>query len=159
MELYLLRHGIPVDSASWDGPDATRPLTDAGEAQVLRVLGRLHERNELVARRVLTSPFVRAAQTATLAARVLGVALEQFEPLASGSSPDRILRGLARRGGDEGALLLVGHSPDLSMLTAALAGGSSLEHPFDRCGIARLSGSLEPGGMRRLWLLSPQEVT
>ena len=157
MELFLLRHGIPVDTVDWDGDDASRPLTEPGEAQVLRMLTRLRDLHELAVKRILASPLRRAEQTAILAAKVLGAPHELFPPLASGVGPEAVLRALAKRNLDE-PVMLVGHSPDLPMLTSMLAGGTSFEHPFDRCSLARLEGRLAPGAMRLMWLKAPNQV-
>lgn len=157
MELYLLRHGIPVDPDDWQGDDASRPLTDAGEVQVERVLTLLKERGEIGVDALLASPYQRTQQTARIAAQVLGVALQTFWPLASGRGAEVILNELSKRLPLPERLLLVGHSPDLSMVIGALTGSPSALHPLDRCGIARLEGELAPGWMRLSWLRRPTD--
>ena len=71
MEIYLLRHGDAVDRLTGGyARDEDRPLTEAGreEAQVAgEALAGLGETIDLV----LTSPLVRAEQTAGIAAKVV----------------------------------------------------------------------------------------
>src|SRR3981189_1223644 len=66
MEIYLVRHGIAVDGES-DGPDAFRPLTGKGRRRfhkTARAFARLGRKLDLI----LTSPLVRAVQTAEILA-------------------------------------------------------------------------------------------
>ncbi|HEV7847005.1 MAG TPA: phosphoglycerate mutase family protein [Thermoleophilaceae bacterium] len=110
--LWLLRHGDAADGS----PDAARPLTERGEEQgraaglALKALG-----VELSA--CLTSPRVRAADTARLACEPLGVE-PQLEPKLAGGPFDA--EALAAGLGDH--VLLVGHDPDLSMAVHSLTG-------------------------------------
>lgn len=157
MELYVLRHGIPVDPDDWAGDDASRPLTDAGEVQVERVISLLKARGEIGIDRLLASPYQRTQQTARIVAEVLGVRMETFLPLASGGGPGAILNELSKRPPLPERLMLVGHSPDLSMVIGVLTGSPSALHPLDRCGIARLEGDLAPGWMRLSWLRRPTD--
>jgi phosphohistidine phosphatase len=110
--LWLLRHGDAADGS----PDAERPLTEKGERQsraaglALKALG-----IELDA--CLTSPKLRAADTAKLACEPLGIE-PQLEPKLAGGPFDA--EALAAGLGDN--VLLVGHDPDFSMAVHALTG-------------------------------------
>jgi len=86
--------------------------------------------------RILTSPYLRARETAEIVARELGAThlLEEEPSLASGARIERVLKVLSRCEG-AGSILLVGHQPDLSEMTAALIGG-------DQSAIAYGTGSL-----------------
>jgi phosphohistidine phosphatase len=112
--IYLLRHGEAVPRG--DGDDSERALTRKGEEQsiaagrALVVLGA-----ELAA--CLTSPKVRAAETARLTCAELGLEPETSSELKSG--PFDPLELSAGRGG----VLLVGHEPSLSTEVASLTGG------------------------------------
>jgi phosphohistidine phosphatase len=112
MLIYLLRHG---DAEDGDGDDAARRLSAKGERQArdagraLAVLGA-----EIDA--CLTSPKVRAAETARLACEALGLEPETAPELRGG--PFDPLALAAGRGN----ALLVGHEPDLSNAAAALTG-------------------------------------
>lgn len=110
--LWLLRHG----DAAQGSPDAERPLTDKGRAQstaageALKALG-------VKLDACLTSPRVRAAETATLACSPLGVE-PRLEAALAGGSFDAL--ELAAGLGDE--VLLVGHDPDFSNAVHDLTG-------------------------------------
>jgi phosphohistidine phosphatase len=110
--LWLLRHGDAAEGS----PDAERPLTKKGEKQA-RAAGRALERLGVPMDACLTSPKVRAAETARIACEALGVE-PQLEPKLAGGpfDADALAAGL----GDN--VLLVGHDPDFSMAVHALTG-------------------------------------
>lgn len=110
--IYLLRHG---DAEDGNGDDAARRLTPKGERQAetagetLATLG-----TEIDT--CLTSPKVRAADTAQLTCRALGLQPEIVEELRGGSFDSL---GLAA---GRGNILLVGHEPDFSGEIGRLTG-------------------------------------
>jgi phosphohistidine phosphatase len=110
--LWLLRHGEAADGS----PDAERPLTEKGEKQA-RAAGRALKRMGVQPSACLTSPRVRAADTARIACEELGVE-PQLEPKLAGGpfDPEALAAGL---GSD---VLLVGHDPDFSMAVHGLTG-------------------------------------
>jgi len=110
--LWLLRHGDAADGS----PDAERPLTGKGEEQS-RAAGRALAALGVEVSACLTSPKVRAADTAKLACEALGVE-PQHEPKLAGGPFDA--EALAAGLGDD--VLLVGHDPDFSMAVHALTG-------------------------------------
>ena len=110
--LWLLRHGDAADGS----PDAERPLTKKGERQS-RAAGRALKRLGIEIDACLTSPKVRAADTAKLACEPLGVE-PTHEPKLAGGPFDG--EALAAGLGDN--VLLVGHDPDFSMAVHALTG-------------------------------------
>jgi len=110
--IYLLRHG---DAEDGDGDDAARRLTAKGERQA-EAAGRAVAALGAEIDVCLTSPKVRAAETARLACQALGLEPEIAEELRGGpfDSP-----GLAA---GRGNALLVGHEPDFSSEVARLTG-------------------------------------
>jgi phosphohistidine phosphatase len=110
--LWLLRHGDAADGS----PDAERPLTKKGERQS-RAAGLALKRLGVEIDACLTSPKVRAADTAKLACEPLGID-PQLEPKLSGGPFDG--EALAAGLGDE--VLLVGHDPDFSLAVHDLTG-------------------------------------
>jgi len=110
--LWLLRHGDAADGS----PDAERPLTSKGEKQA-RAAGRALAALGVQMDACLTSPKVRAAETARLACEALGVE-PQHEPKLAGGPFDA--EALAAGLGDN--VLLVGHDPDFSMAVHSLTG-------------------------------------
>jgi len=110
--IYLLRHG---DAEDGTGDDAARRLTAKGERQAQtagHALGALGAEFDAC----LTSPKVRAAETARLACEALGLEPETAEELRGGPFDALVL---AAGGGD---VFLVGHEPDLSGEVARLTG-------------------------------------
>jgi phosphohistidine phosphatase len=110
--LWLLRHGDAADGS----PDAERPLTEKGEKQARAAGSALHALGVKIDA-CLTSPRVRATETARIACEPLGVE-PQLEPKLSGGPFDA--EALAAGLGDE--VLLVGHDPDFSMAVHDLTG-------------------------------------
>jgi phosphohistidine phosphatase len=111
--IYLLRHGEAEPRG--EGEDAARQLTTKGEAQsetagaALAVLGAKIDA-------CLTSPKVRAADTARLACQALGVEPEVADELAAGEFDSLDLAA------SRGDAMLVGHEPDFSNEVARLTG-------------------------------------
>jgi phosphohistidine phosphatase len=112
--IYLLRHG---DAVPRDGSDdAARALTERGERQA-EAAGRALAALGAGIEACLTSPKVRAADTARLVCERLGIDPEVESELERG--PFDPLRMAAGRG----ETLLVGHEPALSTEVAGLTGG------------------------------------
>lgn len=112
--LWLLRHGDAADGH----PDDQRPLTDKGIAQAEaagRALLYLGENIDIC----LTSPKLRAVQTAERACEPLGVPV-RLEPALSGEPFDA-----NRLFGSLGDVLLVGHDPSFSLLLHDLTGAQA----------------------------------
>lgn len=112
--VYLLRHG---DAEGGGGEDAARALTAKGKRQAERAglaLAALGQKIDAC----LTSPKVRAADTARLACRAFGVEPEIAEELR-GDGFDALTLAAGR-----GEVLLVGHEPDFSAEVARLTGAS-----------------------------------
>ena len=112
MALHLLRHG---DAEDGDGDDAARRLTAKGERQA-EAAGRALAALGVELDACLTSPRVRAAETARLACGPLGIEPEIAEELRGGP-----FDGPALAAG-RGETLLVGHEPVLSGEVARLTG-------------------------------------
>lgn len=111
--IYLLRHG---DAESDEGAgDAARELTEKGRAQS-DAAGRAISRLAFGIDVCLTSPRVRARDTALLTCRHLDLEPEICRPLADGCFDT--LELVAGRGN----VMLVGHEPDLSSEVARLTG-------------------------------------
>lgn len=110
--IYLLRHG---DAEEGTGDDAARRLTPKGERQALAA-GRALKILGAEVETCLTSPKVRAADTARLTCEALGLEPEVTEELRGG--PFDSLALTAGRGNT----LLVGHEPDFSGEVARLTG-------------------------------------
>jgi phosphohistidine phosphatase len=111
--IWLLRHGDAAEGS----PDSERPLTDKGREQA-RAAGAALKAIGVEIDACLTSPKVRAADTARIACEQLGGVEPQLEPKLAGGPFDA--EALAAGLGDD--VLLVGHDPDFSAAVHSLTG-------------------------------------
>jgi phosphohistidine phosphatase len=163
MELFLLRHGVAVERGT-EGyeDDATRPLTPKGRRQLRRVARAMSAMN-LQFDMLLTSPLLRARETAEIVATALkpGKKLKLMKSLAADREPAELARALQKLKPAPESLLLVGHEPFLSQLVSILVtGGSNLAMDFPKAGLCKLElEKWRPGKCARLaWLVTPQQM-
>jgi phosphohistidine phosphatase len=162
MQLVFLRHGIAIDREDPECPaDAERPLTRKGEkrtraaAEGLRALGVAPET-------ILTSSYLRARQTAAIAASALGVAPERIHVVAAmtpDAAPGPLFAALTRHAGSA-TVLVAGHAPHLDLaLRFALDREDVPLWSLKKAGAAcvELERPGRPGG-RLLWLLEPSTL-
>jgi phosphohistidine phosphatase len=155
LNLYFLRHGEAADAFAWQGDDFDRPLTDEGrermalEAEAIKHL-------ELGLNRIVTSPLLRARQTAAIVADALQMqdALVADERLGANLSLEQ-LADILRSQPDAGALMLVGHEPSLSATIGRLIGGAAID--FKKGSLARVELS-DRSDLRGelMWLVPPR---
>jgi phosphohistidine phosphatase len=145
--LWLLRHGEAQDGK----PDDARPLTRRGERQA-RAAGMAMARLGITLDACLTSPKLRARQTAKLACEPLGVEVT-VEPRLSGEPFDArdLVAGL-----DD--VMLVGHDPSFSLTLHELTGAQARLHKGGLAGIEKgeLVTLLRP---RELQAIADRELT
>lgn len=127
MLLYLCRHA----KAAPGEPDAARELAPEGREQAL-ALGELLAARPDVPVLVLSSPLVRARQTAEAIARATGAPLRIEERLAPGATAPALVAALA---GEKGPVATVGHQPDCSEIAVALTGS---DPGFPVAGVAEI---------------------
>jgi phosphohistidine phosphatase len=153
MELYLLRHAHAGDPGAWDGPDERRPLSDKGEKQSER-LGRFLAGIGLRVDAIITSPKVRAAQTARIVAGALSLPVGEDDRLG-GEVGLETLETILRDAGDPDRAVIVGHDPDFTDLVTVLCGAARV--PMKKGALARIDVSrpLEPGEGTLRWLVPP----
>jgi len=123
MHLYFLRHGLAGQRADWHGSDFDRPLTEDGKKRMLREAAAI-KKLKLDVEVIVTSPLVRAYQTAKIVARKLNLLDRLFieELLKPGFRPDA-LQEIVKKYAAAGTLLLVGHEPDFSTVISHIIGG------------------------------------
>jgi phosphohistidine phosphatase len=126
--IYLLRHGDAEDGA---GDDAARRLTAKGSRQA-SLAGRALAALGAEIDACLTSPKLRAAETAQLACEALPLEPETAAELRGGGFEAPALAA------GRGDVLLVGHEPDLSSEIARLTGARA---KMRKGGLAVLDGS------------------
>jgi phosphohistidine phosphatase len=156
LQLYLLRHADAGDPMAWPGDDAERPLSAKGKRQARRLGGLLADigwRPDLI----LTSPKLRAAQTAKIVGQAVDVKPDDETRLASAFEVEDI-GGMLAAHPDARRVVLVGHDPDFSSVASTLT-GAAIE--LRKGAIARIDlPDAEPaagaGALR--WLLPPGVV-
>src|SRR3954451_20574902 len=128
MRLYVVRHA----KAAGGEPDDLRPLTPDGHADA-RALGERLARDGVRPAAIISSPLLRARETAAELARSLGVEPETDERLAPGTTAE-LVRATVEGRGDE--VVVVGHQPDCGLIAGELSGGEP--PPFPPAGLAVL---------------------
>ena len=119
MQLLLLRHGKAEDSSP--GGDFTRELEEKGHEQA-RNVARILAAADLLPDLVLSSPVIRAKQTANTFTSTAGMPGPIFlEWLACGMSPETALAELSHFPEFE-RIMIVGHEPDMGDAIASFLG-------------------------------------
>jgi phosphohistidine phosphatase len=155
MDIYFLRHGMAGQRSKWEGADRERPLTGEGKERMAReaaTIARLGFALDLI----ITSPLVRAYQTAEIAAQQLNMLdrLIQDERLAPGFGPDQLAQILKAHPG-AASFMLVGHEPDFSETIQRLIGGGQV---VCKKGSLAYVNLYNPAALRGelVWLIPPQ---
>ncbi len=155
VKLYLCRH---ADAVHVEGlVDGDRWLTPKGRKQAHRVgkaLARAEEAPELI----LSSPLVRAVQTAEGLATALGFAgpLEATRTLAPGGSLSAALAAIAEHPESPRSVYLVGHEPMMGEWASLLL-GRPFPRAFVKGGVLRIDfrDEVEPGRGKAKFFLTP----
>jgi phosphohistidine phosphatase len=157
LHLVLVRHAIAEERGTAWPDDDERPLSREGARKwkrAARGLGGLVSPVDLL----LTSPLVRAVQTAEILARAVSPSpkLQLFDALRPDTRPGATIAALRARS-PEGTVVLVGHEPTLSELAAMLL---HLQGPLEfrkGAAMAMATRGLGTRGPARLeWFLTPR---
>jgi len=153
IELYFLRHAHAGDPEAWTGDDAARPLSDKGEKQAER-LGTFLAGVGFTPDAIISSPKLRAAQTAEIVAKHLGIQIS-FDDRLAGAFEVETLETLLGDAGDPVRPVVVGHDPDFSDVLAELSGASRLPMPKGALARVDIERPLRAGGGTLHWLVPP----
>jgi phosphohistidine phosphatase len=163
MDLYLLRHGIAaeLDARSFAN-DPDRPLTLEGERKV-KLIAEALQALELSFDLILSSPYLRARQTAEIVAEHLKARkrLGLSDCLTPGGSTKKLVDLLNHRQRCPESVLLVGHEPYMSGLISLLVSGrETFTVVMKKGGLCKLTAeSLKHGRCATLqWLLTPRQM-
>jgi phosphohistidine phosphatase SixA len=154
VQLHLLRHAHAGDPAKWQGSDDVRPLSEKGRLQAER-LGIFLAHANFEPDAIVSSPRLRAIETARLVAAPLGVAVRVDDALGEPLDIET-LEALLRSWGDPRRPVVVGHDPDFSQIAADLTGIAEL--PVRKGALVRidLQRPIEAGAGLLRWLLPPE---
>ncbi len=157
MLLYLIRHGIAVDRNDPNAPpEAERPLTPKGMQKTRSAaLGFL----ELGAKPdvFLSSPYVRAVQTAEIFAEVVGFPTNKIrlsDALKPAANPAEVVKEIARIRAKE--IACFGHAPHVDLAIAHLSAARAAFTELKKAGIACFEHSAPQGRWTLRWLVSPK---
>jgi phosphohistidine phosphatase len=120
MKLLLMRHGKSETGAGL--PDFDRPLAEAG-VESAEVVGKFLERNGIIPDILISSPALRAASTAKIARKELGLPKEKmiFDTELYNANPETILRIIKNTDSIFSTIMLVGHNPGFEECASTLA--------------------------------------
>lgn len=150
-----MRHGPAEDEAS-DGLDSSRALTLPGRERVRNVAKHLAALDE-APRLIVSSPLVRALQTAEIVATNIGVQLpvEANRTLAPRGHAFHFVRDCASQ--NKKRMMVVGHEPDLSLLVGQLL-DEPLPHGFMKGMVVSLRVPNEGGPCSLRFVLDPKTL-
>lgn len=159
MQLYIVRHGIAIDREDPKcPPEAERHLTEEGvekTKQVAKGAAALGVAGDLF----VTSPYVRALQTAEIFADALDYSRQRIrrnELLLPGSEPTLLFRELARER-QASSVLLFGHAPQLDEVIATALGSKRHLTALKKAGVALLElKRISPPMGVLVWLATPK---
>jgi len=159
MQLYIVRHGIAIDREDPKcPPDPDRYLTQEGmekTRQVAKGVAEIGVAPDLL----LSSPYMRALQTAEIFAVELGYSknkISKSDLLLPGAEPIQLFRELAKDK-DLSAVFVFGHAPHLDDVIATSLGSRHHISSLKKSGVAlvELKRLVPPSG-ELLWLATPK---
>jgi phosphohistidine phosphatase len=159
MELYIVRHGIAIDREDPKcPPDPERFLTEEGiekTKQVARGVAGLGVAPDLL----LSSPYVRAMQTAEIFASALEYSKQKIRKsdlLLPGAEPLQLFRELSRDK-DLSVVMVFGHAPHLDDLLATAIGSKHHITSLKKAGVALIElRRIAPPNGELVWLATPK---
>jgi phosphohistidine phosphatase len=153
MDLFLIRHASAAEGALY-GTDADRPLTAEGRRSA-RAVGASLAQQGVKLDRIVSSPLVRAVETAELVAVSLEFdgELEILPELAPEGSPHQVI---ARLSGLSGRTALVGHLPSIGNLLGSLLGRPS-GISMSKMSVVRL-GYADGRPAKLVWVMTPRHL-
>lgn len=157
MILYIVRHGIAVDKTDPKAPpDPERPLTAKGVQKTRAAALGLKELG-VKPDVLITSPYVRAAQTAEIFAEALGFPTAKVrvtDALKPPANPADFIKELAHLKAKE--VMCFGHAPHLDQLIAQIVGARGVFTELKKAGVASLEHAGAHGAWRLVSILTPK---
>ena len=160
IELYLVRHAVAAERGPKYPDDRLRPLTPGGTKKFAQSVPGLIELG-VVIDFVLTSPLVRARDTAMLLAAGLKPkpAVTEVDALAPGGRPNAINDAIRTHSKKHRRLALVGHEPDLGELAARLLGArGSVQFKKGAICLIETDGATPTGPGTLCWMMTPKAL-
>ncbi len=156
MDLYLIRHAHAADGALY-GDDYERPLTAEGR-RAAQAVGAALQAQKTTFEIIVSSPLVRAVETAELLACQLGFAggLTISRALTPDSDVESILQNVVAPHRASKSLALVGHQPSMGQLVGSLVGrsGASLQKGAVVC----VDFDVDSQRAKLRWVITPESL-
>lgn len=121
IRIVALRHAKPESESHTD--DALRPLVPEGREDQKK-LSQLLKQKGIVPTRILSSPLLRAMQTAEIMGDFFGLPIEEEKSLGNYFETEALLKILSKSP-PNGTIFLVGHAPTLAEFLNKLTGKNS----------------------------------
>lgn len=155
MKLYFVRHATASRKSTWRKDDELRPLTRTGRQRFSIAASSLVDAGAMRPEVILTSPLVRAKQTATILGQALGdqVPIVEDARLGQGFDIEALKTILAEHRGAR-SLAIVGHNPGFAAVLSVVVGDAALEMRKGAVALVELDTPLRVQG-RLLWLAPP----
>src|SRR5215469_5787868 len=159
MQLYIVRHGIAIDREDPKSPaDPERYLTEEGLEKTKRVAQGVAALG-VSADLLLTSPYVRANQTAEIFANELDYPRQKIrrtDLLLPGGEPSLLFRELAKDK-QSSCVFVFGHAPQLDELIATALGTKHHITSLKKAGVALIElKRVSPPSGQLVWLGTPK---
>ena len=159
MQLYIVRHGVAIDREDPKCPsDPDRFLTAEGiekTGEVAKGVAKIADTPDVM----LTSPYLRAAQTAEIFADALEYPKQKIrktEALLPGAEPLQLLRELGKDK-DQSTVFVFGHAPHVDELLATALGSKHHITALKKAGVALIElRRLVPPSGQLVWLATPK---
>ena len=159
MELYIVRHGIAIDREDPKSPaDPERYLTEEGiekTKQVAKRVAGFKIKPELL----ISSPYVRAMQTAELFAAAFDYPKQKIrrsDSLLPGTEPTHFFKEISKEK-NLSTIFCFGHAPQLDDLIATALGSKHHITQLKKAGVAAIElKRLTPPSGQVLWLATPK---
>lgn len=161
MNIYIMRHGLAAKPAR-RGKDSERQLTRKGERKLWDTAEAM-EKMGLTFQAILSSPYLRARQTADIIADAFNARkhLKLTETLAPGRALKSFVAYVKTLSPPPENLLLVGHEPGLSeFISLLVCGDRHLQLNFKKGGLCKLTARALTGERCATleWLLTPKQM-
>jgi phosphohistidine phosphatase len=160
MRLYLMRHGVAINREDPEcPPEPERHLTPKGidkSRAAARGLRTLKINPDLV----LTSPYLRAVQTAEIVCVALEIPVSHIrhtDTLLPGAPPQMLFEELSKAKADE--VICFGHAPNLDEVIARAVHAPKSFTELKKAGVACIEmDSLSPADGRLIWLFTSRAL-
>ncbi|MGH2574208.1 MAG: phosphohistidine phosphatase SixA [Ignavibacteria bacterium] len=160
MDIYLIRHGDSVELDYEIAIDGNRYLTPQGRNKTAEAAERLKElKTEFDV--ILTSPLVRAVQTAEITASVLGYKgeIKTASELTPGSSFQKFLQ-LIKRNSSFKTIACFGHSPDVNVFCSGLLKSNAKDTKIDfkKSSVCKIDYDIKNESGNLIWFLNADKM-